>query len=627
MRVRAGRSAERNPRWTIIAPVTIAASLLRRPSFRRFACLLAFCATAAASGAGAAATDSAAAAPPAAVRYRVVLDAPPSVRETVAASVDLVRWQDYPDMTQDLLDRLIAESIGQAREAAAAEGHFSAVVSVDAGAAAAADDGRLIVRMTVDAGEPTRVTAVLVKVTGPAASDVPDGTAAIANVESEWLLPVGAIFRQTTWDATKRRAVATLAASAFASARLVRSEARIDPPTRAAVLEVEIASGPAFRIGAIDVTGLAKYDAAMVRHFSTLAPGDLYSEAHLDQFVRRLTASGYFASVQARIEPDAAAADAATITVSVIEAQPKRLEGGLSYSTDTEIRGSFRYADMNFDRRALQMSVEGGADVKIQNLSLRFVRPPTAGGYLDTFGAKIEHTNIEGLQTRTGAVGARRQTLDERDHTEYGVAYYEDDQQPDGAPSQRSHALYADVGRTWRNVDNLIAPTSGYVLNAQLGAAPPGVSTRSLGRAIAKFAAWVPLGAASSIELRAEAGAVIAPSRNGIPSVLLFRTGGDTTVRGYAFDSLGVQQGDATVGGRYYALASIEAVRWFAESWGLAAFVDAGNANDDIAQWRPVAGYGAGLRVRSPIGPFRVDVAYGQDTAQVRLHLSVGLSF
>ena len=87
------------------------------------------------------------------------------------------------------------------------------------------------------------------------------------------------------------------------------------------------------------------------------------------------------------------------------------------------------------------------------------------------------------------------------------------------------------------------------------------------------------------------------------------------------------QQGDATVGGRYYALASIEATHYFTPVWGLAAFVDAGNANDDLASFRPAYGYGAGLRVRSPIGPVRVDIAYGQQTAQVRLHMSVGLSF
>jgi translocation and assembly module TamA len=38
-------------------------------------------------------------------------------------------------------------------------------------------------------------------------------------------------------------------------------------------------------------------------------------------------------------------------------------------------------------------------------------------------------------------------------------------------------------------------------------------------------------------------------------------------------------------------------------------------------------GYGIGARVRTPIGPFRLDLAYGQQSHQVRLHFSVGLTF
>ena len=83
----------------------------------------------------------------------------------------------------------------------------------------------------------------------------------------------------------------------------------------------------------------------------------------------------------------------------------------------------------------------------------------------------------------------------------------------------------------------------------------------------------------------------------------------------------------ATVGGRYYALASAEITRWLAPAWGLATFVDAGNAADEPRGLKPVYGYGVGVRVRTPIGPFRVDVAYGQESKQVRLHLSIGLTF
>jgi len=40
-----------------------------------------------------------------------------------------------------------------------------------------------------------------------------------------------------------------------------------------------------------------------------------------------------------------------------------------------------------------------------------------------------------------------------------------------------------------------------------------------------------------------------------------------------------------------------------------------------------VFGYGVGVHYRSPVGPLRLDVAYGQATRQVRLHLSVGVAF
>jgi len=98
-------------------------------------------------------------------------------------------------------------------------------------------------------------------------------------------------------------------------------------------------------------------------------------------------------------------------------------------------------------------------------------------------------------------------------------------------------------------------------------------------------------------------------------------------VRGYAFDSLGPRIGDATVGGRYYAIGSVELVRWIAPTWGIAAFVDAGNAADRVSDFKPVYGYGVGARLRTPIGPMRLDVAYGEEARTVRLHLSVGLSF
>jgi translocation and assembly module TamA len=163
--------------------------------------------------------------------------------------------------------------------------------------------------------------------------------------------------------------------------------------------------------------------------------------------------------------------------------------------------------------------------------------------------------------------------------------------------------------------------------SVQAGGGIPGVSTRGFGRVLGHFAAWWPIDAKDELQFRAQGGAVLATTRDGIPSALLFRTGGDTTVRGYAFESLGVQDGDATVPGRYYAVLNTELTHWVREAWGIAAFVDAGNATDSLSDAHLALGYGAGLRVRTPLGPFRVDVAYGQDVHSVRIHFSVGLTF
>ena len=57
-----------------------------------------------------------------------------------------------------------------------------------------------------------------------------------------------------------------------------------------------------------------------------------------------------------------------------------------------------------------------------------------------------------------------------------------------------------------------------------------------------------------------------------------------------------------------------------------AAFVDAGQSANSWSELRPVYGYGIGLRWRSPVGPLRVDLAYGEAVRKVRMHVSVGIA-
>jgi translocation and assembly module TamA len=162
---------------------------------------------------------------------------------------------------------------------------------------------------------------------------------------------------------------------------------------------------------------------------------------------------------------------------------------------------------------------------------------------------------------------------------------------------------------------------------AEVGGAPPGASTRKFLRAMASASLFVPLSRRDDLLLRGELGEVRTDSRQGIPSTFLFRTGGDQTVRGYAYQSLGVPQLEGVVGARYLAVGSIEYTRWIGDNWGLAAFMDAGDAWDPDHSFQAAKGYGVGARFRTPIGPIRADLAYGERTQEYRLHFSVGYTF
>jgi len=555
--------------------------------------------------------------------YTVTVEAPSPLKETLLREVGLARWQGYSEMTDDLLARLAREAIEETRGFAAAEGFFSAAIDVKIDRKTTP----VAVTLVVDPGVPTRIASVRITVTGPASADSPLGTETIARITKEWALPEGAQFKQEAWTLAKERAINTLTGSPYAAARIAKSEALIDPEHASADLTVELASGPAFGFGQFEITGLSKYPPSLVRNYSTIVPGTPYSDVVLNQYVRRLNASGYFASVQAKIDPETSHPENATVNIAVIEARPKRFEGGIGYSTDVQFRASASYRDVNFDGHGMQLLAEARLETRIQSGSLKFQLPPNESGWIATYGGGAERTDIESLVTRTAVIGTRWHSIEERNERAISATYYLDSQQPEGLPKETAKALYAEYEWHWRRVDDLIAPTKGYTLSLFAGGGIPGVSTRSFGRLRARYAWWLPLDKDNDLNFRAEGGAVLAGSRNGIPSKLLFRTGGSTTVRGYDFESLGVREGDAIVPGRYYGVANVDLIHWINAFWGVAAFIDAGNAVDSLSNPHLALGYGIGGRVRTPLGPFRLDVAYGQDVQKVRIQFSVGLTF
>lgn len=554
--------------------------------------------------------------------YRVEIDAPREIAEPLRQGLDVVRWQHDPQMTAEQLRRLADEAEREARETAATQGYFSAQVAVKIDESAAP----WVVRVSVEPGERTVVGDIDLRFSGPAVEDG-EARALFKRVRDTWSLRRGEPFRQADWEAAKRRAVRELASWRYAGARVAESRALVDPETRRANLMVELASGPPFRFGELRVSGTRRFSDRIVENLSPFRAGDVYDRDSLLVYQRRLLESGYFVSVQADIAPEEGRADAAPVRVAVIEANKHHVESGLGYTTDAGPRLELHYSNQDVFDSAWRFGNTLRLDQKVQHLQLDLNAPPGPGGRWNSYFARARQTDIQNESTRELAAGVSHNWGAALAPSALIVSGHLEEQRVGGDVTDNRNALYTGFRRSFRKTDDYVYPRSGYLASFELGGAAPALASREFLRGVASALLFVPFGRSGDLLLRGQAGRVIARTREGIPTSFLFRTGGDQTVRGYAFESLGVRQGEAIVGGRRYVVGSVEYTHWFSESWGAAAFVDAGNAWDDTTLFKAALGYGLGARFRTPIGPIRADLAYGQQTHALRLHFSVGYTF
>jgi translocation and assembly module TamA len=554
--------------------------------------------------------------------YRVEIEAPREFARILRQGLNLVRQRNDPAVGPERLKRLLEEAKREAAEVAATEGYFSARVSTRIEASTQPPTAHL----ALVPGERTFVAAVEIRFRGPAADD-PEAREALERVREGWRLRSGRPFRQADWAEAKRVAVRELARWRYAAASVAESEALVDPQARSASLTVEIASGPPFRFGPLRVSGNRRYPDAVIENLSPVRAGEPYDRDKLLLYQRRLLETGYFASVQMDIDAQPHEADAATLRVAVLEAPSQNVETGIGYTTDAGPRFELRYGNQDLRDGAWRFKSALVLDEKVQNLQLNLDLPPRPGARWNSLFARARQTDIQNETTRELAAGLAHNFGREAEPSALIVSGHLEEQQVAGGLTDNRQALYFGYRHTFSRTDDFVSPRSGYLGAFELGGAPPELSTRQFLRAVASASLFFPLGRANDLLLRGQAGSVIAQARTGIPTSFLFRTGGDQTVRGYAFESLGVREGEAVLGGRRLAVGSVELIHWVRENWGVAAFVDAGNAWDKGVEFNAAVGVGLGARFRTPIGPIRADLAYGEEVGSFRLHFSVGYSF
>ncbi|MDH4110917.1 MAG: BamA/TamA family outer membrane protein, partial [Gammaproteobacteria bacterium] len=111
-----------------------------------------------------------------------------------------------------------------------------------------------------------------------------------------------------------------------------------------------------------------------------------------------------------------------------------------------------------------------------------------------------------------------------------------------------------------------------------------------------------------------------------LPPSVRFFAGGDESIRGFNYKSLGpLDQDGNVVGGSNLLVASLEYERRLKGEFFGAVFVDGGNAFDGT-EVDPAYGAGLGIKWRSPIGQLRFYLAHplNKSDDSIKIHVSLG---
>jgi len=548
---------------------------------------------------------------------------------TQLIATTLERFTLGPDADEADEERELRRAERAVREALATEGYFDPRLRFDPASA-----GTRPYRLIVELGPLTRVESADLNFAGALAE--PRFAERAAQLRAAWSLKPGAPFRSADWEQAKLRLLAAVEERDFAGARIVDSSAEVVPETARATLVVELDSGPAYTIGELQIDGLARYEASLVERYNPFKPGDRYERSKLVEFQQALQDTPYFANAVATLQLSAAQSDQAPLKVVVRESRDKRLSTGVGFETDSGAHIEVAYRQhalfgnpwvLLTGARLDQTGGFGYADVLL---------PPRPNGLQDSVGALGEYSELEDLFVQRWGLGAARtRTTGPRTGnnvvTKWSVNFEHENRRTPQTDWQSLTTLSTTYSCVRREVNDVIEPRSGNVIRIEGTVGASGASFNDVFvRGYGRMQQYIPIGERDVLIVRGDLGYVRADSLATVPTNFLFRTDGTSTVREYDYDSLGVKQGTAVIGGRALVVGSVEYVKWldrFGGDWGIAAFVDVGDAKETFSALDLALGAGLGVRYRTPAGPLAVDVAYGERERQVRVHFGVAIAF
>jgi len=526
-------------------------------------------------------------------------------------------------LDSDLAARFYRDRLRESLEhAAEAVGFYRARFEI--ALTAVAGNWQLEVRVTP--GPRVTVRRVEVRFTGDGADD-----RGLERLRERLPLTPGEPLNHADYERSKRALGNEALERGYFDYRFTTAELAINAAEGWAEATLVMDTGVRYALGAVQFSPSA-LRAGFLRRLVPFGPGRPYTAEALATLNRRLLESGYFtdARVETRREPGPPAH--VPVQVELATRERNTVTTGAGYSTDEGPRLRLGFQRHIVNNRGHRLSSQLRVSPVRQSIEARY-EIPLADPVNDqlTLSTAWENADIEDSRSERYSIRlARRQTFTSGWTRTQSLRWLEE-RFSVGVDSGRSRLVLPGISfartRSRGGLDPDWGDQQRYSLEV---ASEPLFSDMDIAR-LRLDNTWLrSLGEAHRFKLSAHLGGVATSDFERTPTSLRFFAGGDQSVRGFAYRSLGPEDDNGDViGGRYLTTASGEYSYGLSDDWRLATFVDAGNAYRDPSAFDPAVGTGFGVRWSSPVGPLRLDFAWGVSREDVpfRLHFSIGPPF
>jgi len=428
-------------------------------------------------------------------------------------------------------------------------------------------------------------------------------------------------------------------------AALARRKAVADPRARTLHVTYIVTPGPHCVFGPTTYTGLKDVKEGLLTPLVPWKEGAPYNQEQVDLFQKRLADLGLFA--KAAVAPKRLPDEPGRVGVDaqVTERKARTFKGGVTYNTDDGPGLQVTWEHRNLLGGGERLKLHAAASPVSKVFEANFENPfflDQKQRLLAGFRAADEDTQAYHGQNVTGEVKISR-TLGEHLSAQAGLGFrssliYDDAANPYAA-NTRFNLASIPLGLSADTRDDPLNPSRGWVFAVN---AAPWLDTQGTNLNFVKAGAsashYLRLLEKPALVLatRASLGSISgAPASRLLPPDVRFYAGGSGSIRGYAYQTAGPLRRHKALGGRSLFDFGTELRLRLTEMFGLVFFLDGGNAFEDV--WPDpsqglLLGAGTGLRVYTPIGPFRVDVATpltrrnGVDDV-FQLYISLGQAF